>query len=203
MAGEEFHLVAQREERIQNRVHQGRVVTPLQIGAADRLAEERIAREGHLLRLAQERHTARRMARRGDYLQCRLPEVHLLGRREVDIDRGHIRGGDAVDIPRSGSTIQEVLILRRAGKGNLIATLEVVHTQHMIEVAVGIDRQDGLQPMLGDEVIERSLLGGCRSSAIDHGTLVRFVPQDVCILPDGVEDKGCNFHRIHIFDKDS
>lgn len=100
------------------------------------------------------------MARRGQHPKGRGAEVQLGGGGQVDVDRGYAPNRNAVDLACGPLALQEVVVLRRAGELHAVVLLQVADTQQVVEVAVGIGCNDGLQPLFGDEVVEAGIFGG-------------------------------------------
>ena len=65
----------------------------------------------------------------------------------------------------------------------------------MVEVAVGVGRQHGVQSVLLDEVAQRRILAVVAVAGVDDGALVRLVPEDVGVLREVVYTKGSYLHR--------
>ena len=194
MARIDVPLVAQRQQLLENRAHNPRVVAPGQVRAADGFAEERVAREERLRLRLVERHVARRVARRGDDAQGRLPEAELGRRVEVDVDLGHRPHGHPEDRAAHRGVLEQEAVLRREGEGDAVLPLEELHAERVVEVAVGVGRQDGVQPVLLDEVAQRRVFAVVAAAGVDDGALVRLVPEDVGILLNGVEGQAGDFH---------
>jgi len=78
MAGNEFHLVPEREELFPDRANEGRVVSPREIGAADGPLEEHIPHLQQLARPVEESHMPRRMPWAMQDFEFYLTKRHLV-----------------------------------------------------------------------------------------------------------------------------
>ena len=64
----------------------------------------------------------------------------------------------------------------------------------MVEVAVGIYRQYGIQTLLRDKLRQHLILTRREVSRINYDTLLRIVPYDICILLNRIKNK---FYYLH------
>lgn len=51
--------------------------------------------------------------------------------------------------------------------------------QRVVEVAVGVGRQDGSEPVFGDEIVERGVLARVAVAGVDDDGFERVVPDDI------------------------
>ena len=153
-----------------------------------------VAREERLRPRLVERYVARRVARRVDDAQGRLPEVKLGRRFEVDVHRGHRSDGNPEYRAAHRGVLEQEAVLRREGEGDAVLPFEELHAERVVEVAVGVGRQHGVQSVLLDEVAQRRILAVVAVAGVDDGALVRLVPEDVGVLLNRIEGQAGDFH---------
>lgn len=197
--GVDLHLVAQRDDAVEDRPHDPRVVAARQVGAADRLAEERVAREEALRAGLVERHVAGRVAGRGDDLQHGVAEAHFGRRVEVDVGHGERADRDAEDRTAGRGAFDEEAVLEREGERNVVAAAQVLDAERVVEVPVGVDGHDGPQPVFGDEVVQRGVFARGAVAGVDDDALQRVVPKDIGVLLDRIEREAGDFHSGGLF----
>ena len=134
------------------------------------------------------------MARRVDDAQGRLPEVKLGRRFEVDVHRGHRSDGNPEYRAAHRGVLEQEAVLRREGEGDAVLPFEELHAERVVEVAVGVGRQHGVQSVLLDEVAQRRILAVVAVAGVDDGALVRLVPEDVGVLLNRIEGQAGDFH---------
>jgi hypothetical protein len=147
------------------------------------------------------------MAGRGNDFQGGVAETHLVGRIEVEVDRGHGADLHAEDRTARCGVVQQELVLAREGEGDAVGIFEKLHAQRMVEVPVGVDRHAGVQPARVDELFEPGVLALVGVAGVDDDALVRVVPHHVGVFADRIELQRCYFHikvksictKVHLF----
>ena len=66
--------------------------------------------------------------------------------------------------------------------------------QRVVEVAVGVGRQDGSEPVFGDEIVERGVLARVAVAGVDDDGFERVVPDDIGVFLDRIELQAGYFH---------
>ena len=115
--GVDVYLVAQRNEHVEDRAHDPRVVASGQVRAADRLAEERVARKERLRPLVEEGDVARRMSRRAEHAEDGLSEADLLFAVQVAFYGGHGTDLHAEDRAARGGVFEQECVLDERANG--------------------------------------------------------------------------------------
>lgn len=183
----DLRLVAQRQQLLENRTHDPRIIAARQIGSADAFAEKRIARKhGLRLRLV-ERDVARSMARSRQYPEPRITEPDLLRSVEVPVDRRHPTDLDAEYRTAHFGGFEQEPVLARKSERNTEPLLEERDAHHMVEMAVGIERQDRGQIARKNELFQTGVFPVIGISGVDHHALPGIVPDDIGVFADGIE----------------
>ena len=195
-----LHVVAQRHDLVEDRTHDPRIVSAGHVGAADRLAEERVAREEDLGGGVVEDHVSGRMSGCGDDVERRLPEGDGVAAVEVDVYcLGHGARMHAEELgPHTGRLEQEA-VARGEGEGHAVAAAQELHTHRMVEVPVGVECEYGFEAPLGDEVLEGMVFALVHVAGVDDGGLEGVVPHNVGILLYGVEYHSCYLYHCKVF----
>ena len=69
----------------------------------------------------------------------------------------------------------------------------------MVEMAVGVDRQNGFESVLGDEVVECGVFARIAVAGVDDDGFERVVPDDIGVFLDRSELKAGYFHGAGVF----
>ena len=196
MSGIDAHFVAQREQVVQDRTHDPRIVAARQIRASDAFAEEGIAREEALRFGFVERYVARRVARRADDAQDGVAEFHFFYLVQIDVDGRHGVDFDPVNGRSHRIGVQHEGVLAREGEGNAVGLAQMFDAQHVVEMTVRIDRQHRFEPVFGEETVECGIFFGGGISGVDDRALLRVVPNDVGVLLYRIESQAGDFHDM-------
>ncbi len=200
VTGVDAHLVAQGQDLFEDRAHDPRVVAARQVGAADALAEERVAREERLRLRLVERHVSGRVSGRGDDLQRGVAEADFGHGVQVDVGRrGHGADLHAEDLTADRGVLQQETVLAREGEGDAVGRAQPLHAERVVEVAVRIDRHRGPQSVLLEEVAEGGVLAFVGVARVDYGALGRVVPHDVGVFLYRIELETSDFHDFSLF----
>ena len=142
---------------------------------------------------------AGRMAGRAEHAQDGVPETDFGRRVEVGVHRGHLADGHAEDAAARRGVVQQEGVLERHGERDAVAFFEVGDAQRVVEVAVGVGRQDGPEPVFGDEIVERGVLARVAVAGVDDDGFERVVPDDIGVFLDRIELKAGYFHGAGVF----
>ncbi len=180
MARDETHVVSQGQQFFVNRLQQGGMIAPREIGAADGTPEQNVSHQRQTFPPMEIDHVARRMPRAVQHLEPLLTEPYLVSLLEPAIRVQGFRRWKTVDLTLPGKGFQEKAIL-------LLGTLhrngeplgEFPCATYVIEVAMG--QQDSLYFHLlllhhCDDALD--LPAGIH----DRGATGRFAPQQAAVL---------------------
>ena len=142
---------------------------------------------------------AGRMAGRAEHAQDGVPETDFGRRVEVGVHRGHLADGHAEDAAAGRGVVQQEGVLERHGERDAVAFFEVGDAQRVVEVAVGVGRQDGSEPVFGDEIVERGVLARVAVAGVDDDGFERVVPDDIGVFLDRIELQAGYFHGAGVF----
>ena len=134
-----------------------------------------------------------------DHAQDGLPEADLGHGVEVEVRCGHLSDFDPEDRAARRGVVQQEPVLRRKGERDAVALLEVLDAQRVVEMAVGVDRHDGFQPVLGDEVVQCGIFARVAVSGVDDDALFSVVPDDVGVFLYRIELQAGDFHNDGCF----
>ena len=134
-----------------------------------------------------------------DHAQGGVAETHFGQGVQVEVRRGHRADLHAEDRTARRCVVQQEPVLRREGEGDAVALFEVLDAQRVVEMAVGVDRHDGFQPVLGDEVVQCGIFARVAVSGVDDDALFGVVPDDVGVFLYRIELQAGDFHNDGCF----
>ena len=155
--------------------------------------------DGVGVRIGTDNVEAGRMAGRAEHAQDGVPETDFGRRVEVGVHRGHLADGHAEDAAAGRGVVQQEGVLERHGERDAVAFFEVGDAQRVVEVAVGVGRQDGSEPVFGDEIVERGVLARVAVAGVDDDGFERVVPDDIGVFLDRIELQAGYFHGAGVF----
>lgn len=118
---------------------------------------------------------------------------------EVDVHGlGHVARAHAEEFGAHARGLEQEGVARREGEAHAVAAAEELDAHRVVEVAVGVEGEGGLQAALGDEVLKGAVLALARVAGVDDGGAERLVPNYVCILLKGVEYESCYVYHLSV-----
>jgi hypothetical protein len=121
-----------------------------------------------------------------------VAEGHLVAFRHVYAVLGNLVHHQPEDLgPARGSFIGKQLILVHV-EGQLVFIRYITVSQHMVDVAMGIEQLYGLQLVVTDKIREDLLLAAVVTARIDDDALPAFIVQHIGVLLELVKNKRLN-----------
>ena len=168
----------------------------LEIGATDTHTEKGVTGEDDMFVGTIERETAGGVAGGVENIEMMGAESNLLARREARGERG--RGMVVGHAEECGGLLGHVTGKERIG-GMELGTeaegiVEGVVAETMVEMAMGAEEMDGLEPVVTDILDDGLALGIVVSTAVDNDALTGVVAEDIGVLLKQVEGKRLDSH---------
>lgn len=170
-----------------------------QIRTANAFVKQYVAADDELLFPAIKAKAARRMTGRQDRLQFVIAKgdnitvIDKMQRTAVicEVQPPHLAGcrGKGKHLFFEGMEVQF----------QAVAAMHPVVSEHMVQMAVGIDKPDRLETLIADELLQLFLLGGKIATRIDDEGLFPVVPEYISVLLYGTEREACNAYHNYIF----
>ena len=198
MTGINLHVGRKSHDLISQTAYQLLVIATGEVRTSDAHAEERIAREEHLLFGTIEADAARSVSRSVNHLQGVASEGNLISfvQQAAQGRHGVTVGGAQKHLALSVHIVIERGIRRMAFRQHLITVGNEAATEDVVKVRVRVNLMYGAQLFLFDVGSDGLLVGGIISAAVDDDRFARFVAYNVAVLRHHIGDDAFYFQHV-------